>query len=127
MKIVWCSMSVVGFHAWPEAPAEVGYLRERHRHKFNIRVEAEVAENDREVEFHILKRKVRGVLVGSFRFNDIAEAEFGASSCEMIAEKLLHHLRADGLPVVSIAVDEDGECGAKVSVLEVSAAEEVST
>jgi len=95
----------VGFHSWSDAPPEVEYLASEHRHLFTYRVECAVQDGDREIEFHMLQRRLRDVL-GS------EETRWGGRSCEHIALFLRRGL-AD-YPVLAIEVWEDDECGARV-------------
>jgi hypothetical protein len=46
-------------HCWPNAPEHRAYLRNPHRHLFNIEAECEVTNDWREVEFHNLQESVR--------------------------------------------------------------------
>jgi len=95
----------VGFHAWPNAPADVAYLAQQHRHLFTFRVECAVVDGDREIEFHTLQRAVRLALGDG-------EYQWGARSCEHIAIVLRTLLSQ--FPVLAIEVWEDDECGARV-------------
>lgn len=124
---IFCSTSIVGFHRWPDAPADVNYLRNLHRHLFGIQVEVSVIEHDREVEFHMLKRQVESWLwlmkdpaprTGDFT-EGTGEIIFGARSCEMIASALLNELRNayPGRAFYLVTVDEDGENGANASAI----------
>ena len=47
-----------GIHCWPEAPDEVNFLKSLHRHIFNIEVEVEVHNDDRDIEFIMLKHRI---------------------------------------------------------------------
>lgn len=114
---VFATTSIVGFHLWEEAPEEVKYLRALHRHKFNVRVELSVVENDREVEFHVLKRAINVWLTeGSDYDHYTGEYNFRHTSCEGIANTLLDDLRSQypGRSFYRVTVDEDGENGATV-------------
>lgn len=42
-------------HCWLNAPDEVAFLRNLHRHMFGVVVCLEVFKNDREIEFYIFK------------------------------------------------------------------------
>ena len=33
---LWVTTQLEGFHKWEQAPDEVAYLRERHRHMFGV-------------------------------------------------------------------------------------------
>lgn len=118
-KTIWVTFDKVGFHRYPDAPDEVAYLRDRHRHVFKFRVTVEVTHNDREIEFHMLKNW----LVGMY---DTGHLEVDYKSCEMLAEDLLAVIRGKygildsiggGIArEISVEVSEDGECGAVVKV-----------
>lgn len=115
---------VIGFHQWPDAPEAVSYLRSMHRHLFKITLEVDVSGLDREVEFHLLKRwlidTMRRVAWGRGQstptgFSSI-EINFGARSCENIANHILLRLETDfpERTYYRVAVFEDGENGAEV-------------
>jgi 6-pyruvoyl-tetrahydropterin synthase len=106
-KTVWITTSFIGYHQWPDAPARRFYLRELHRHKFNVRVAVEVIDSDREVEFHDLKDSVNLVL------SEFPE-KLGSQSCEHLALVIYGRLPKN-LNIVEVTVDEDGECGATLT------------
>lgn len=58
LKVIYINTSFVGFHRWDSAPEEVAFLRDLHRHIFNVKVTVEVSHNDRDVEFFLLKKDV---------------------------------------------------------------------
>lgn len=122
---VFATTEAIGFHRWPSAPDEVSYLRNEHRHKFGVRVELSVVEDDREVEFHILRRQLDGVIWMGDVIDSTAESNFGTQSCEAIAHDLLSWLRSTypGRSLYRVTVDEDGENGATVEAV----ADEVGT
>lgn len=98
-----------GIHCYPDAPEEVEFLRKKHRHEFHVRVRMDVAHDDRELEFLIVKRKIQNFIYGwSF--------DLGSRSCEVMAREIaemiitrLHRIS------VEVEVNEDGENGAIVS------------
>lgn len=94
----------VGFHCWPDAPDEVSYLRQLHRHVFTAKVEFAVKHNGRQREFHIEKNRLEAALLGMPKNNDVTNW-----SCEAWAESLLLILAAD-----AVEVWEDMENGARV-------------
>jgi hypothetical protein len=73
-----------GFHHWPEARGIRAYLAARHRHLFHVDVGMSVRHADREVEFHDLRDYAASLYdaIGG------PSADFGARSCERIAEEL---------------------------------------
>lgn len=96
-----------GFHAWPGAPAECDYLRARHRHIFVIRTWLEVSHNEREIEINLQGMAIKTALEARFG----SPCEFGAMSCESIAELILNTFPA----ATRCEVLEDGYGGASLS------------
>lgn len=122
-NMVWCTFRLVGFHQYPDAPAEVGFLAARHRHVFHFKVRVEVAHDNREVEFLTLQR-------WCLEQYEKGELEMENRSCEMLAKELIaklaqHKIYAtmdDGPGYhkqrqIIVDVSEDGECGATYSRL----------
>lgn len=113
-RYVICAIDVEGFHRWPDAPSNLEYLRSRHRHIFQIRMEFEVSHGDREIEINLRQSEVKRFLLAKYAAADLNDGvegacEFGAMSCEQIAEKLL-----DRFGAASCQVLEDGYGGAKI-------------
>lgn len=107
---VWVKFDKVGFHRYPDAPDEVAYLRDLHRHIFKFQVQIEVHHDDREIEFHMLKNWLTGLYEGG-------ALEVDYKSCEMLAQELMDKIIAKydcSNRMVSVDVSEDGECGAQV-------------
>ena len=102
-RSVFCSLQFVAFHRWPDAPENVDYLRNTHRHVFKVAVTAEVQHDNRDIEFITLKEMVQDYVDRQFAGKDL-----GRMSCEDIAHDILDHFSM--LDKVSIA--EDGENGA---------------
>lgn len=112
-SFVVVTLQVEGFHCWPEAPEEVKFLRDNHRHLFHIRAVKEVAHGDRDVEIIMLKRALQRDLHACFvhpSSNDLV-CEFGSMSCEHIAK---HLFETHSLSYCQVL--EDGENGGIVSV-----------
>lgn len=111
---VFCQTSFEAIHCYPEAPEEVAYLRAPHRHMFGVRVEMQVFNDDREVEFIMLKHRVEDFLKSCFSGN------IGRTSCEQIAAEVVEQLEytycADQNRNIKVTVDEDGENGSTVYV-----------
>lgn len=112
-KEIFITTQFEGFHCWPDAPDEVGFLRDRHRHMFHVKVEVPVTDSDREIEFILFKRDVENWIFEQWG----VPAELGTLSCEHIAARLgamcneLHDFSW-----VRVTVSEDGENGAVVTV-----------
>jgi hypothetical protein len=95
--------TVEGFHRWPDAPAPVEFLRQRHRHLFHVELSRWVTHADRDIEILMLRRRGIEVLCGEYGL----PCEFGSLSCEHIADFLLRALNLSRCKVL-----EDGENGA---------------
>lgn len=101
---IWVTASFVAFHRWVKAPEQVAFLRDYHRHVFNVKVHVPVTHDDRDVEFFMFKKELEAFLTLHFAGgrHDM--------SCEMFADRIL-----DEFPgAQSAQVDEDGENGALV-------------
>lgn len=103
-------LQVEGFHNWPKAFVEVGFLRDRHRHIFHIECRKVVEHDDRDIEIITLKRTIEKHLHDMYYEGSRGACEFGSMSCEMIAAELLHQY-----DLSSCEVTEDGENGAIVT------------
>lgn len=106
---------IVGFHYWKDAPPKYTYLKNVHRHVFFFDVEI-VIEESREVEFIDFKQWLETVIKIKLysRCPLTSSVEFGPSSCEDIAEKLLNYLQDESYHVKEISVFEDNENGATI-------------
>ena len=111
---IFVTLPFTSFHRWPEAPDSVAFLRSLHRHVFGVRVEVIVSHNDRQVEFFMLQSFV-GSVISSHLMPALSENR--AMSCEMMAAFILEKLQPD-YTVLSVTVDEDGENGATVTLLD---------
>ena len=100
-----------GEHKWPDAPDEVAFLRNYHRHEFHVRVTVEQMHNDRDVEYIMLKRALNDFL-------DEWPQKLGSKSCEMMAEEILEDFLLSEYGNdrrYTVEVLEDGENGGGVS------------
>lgn len=110
---IWIRTGFIGFHQWLEAPEEVAYLRNLHRHVFGVKVTAKVTHRDRDIEFHILKKATDAVLVDLKAM--LEKDGYTSLSCEEMAVFIHEGLKHKGFDSVSVVeVDEDRECGARV-------------
>ena len=107
-KWIWVSTDFIGFHKWVDAPTEVSFLRERHRHKFFVKLEIEVFHADRELEFFIVQRQL-------INFINLKVDAQDVGSCETIALIILEHFsKLFAGRKLSVSVSEDSENGATI-------------
>lgn len=94
-------------HRYVDAPEEVYFLREWHRHILHIKLEIEVFHDDRELEFILIKRELESYL-DTLDLNSPSNL-----SCETVARFILEHFQAEyGFQRnATITVSEDGENG----------------
>jgi len=97
-----------GFHNYPNAPQEVGFLESRHRHTFQIKIGFEVSHHNREIEIFLQREECKFYLMETYG----SPCEFGEMSCEMIAQELLDFFEPDG--AVWVEVWEENTGGARV-------------
>lgn len=101
------SMQKEFIHQYLDAPEEVLFLRNPHRHILHITVEIEVFHDDRELEFILVKRDLE-------KFLDSQQlTAVSIRSCEMIGLSILTYVQAKygANRDVNIGVSEDGENG----------------
>lgn len=102
---------VEGIHYYGDAPEEVSFLRQPHRHIFNVETEIEVFHDDRELEFFMTQRVIDKWL----KAMDLNKEEGVPMSCEMIAKHIIRRVQeVYGDRDVTCKVFEDKENGAKV-------------
>ena len=101
-KFIEVSLSFEGFHKYENAPDDVAFLRNIHRHIFGVDVMIEVTHNNREIEFFQFQRVISKIL------KKIDKQHVG--SCEMVAEHVYENVKTlyPGR-LLSISVDEDNE------------------
>lgn len=118
MKTITIRTSFEGTHCYPNAPEDVKFLREEHRHIFYIEATVEVLNNDREIEFILLKRDVNQ-WIGKHCDSKTKLWEMGTMSCESVATYLAGWLLKKYSSnkkrrYVRVSVFEDNENGATV-------------
>jgi len=95
-------------HMWPDAPDQVKFLRNDHRHQFHITAWKKVGHDDRQVEVIMLRADIVGEIAMQFPYDGVSDCNYaGDKSCEQIARTLVHNLELVGCEVL-----EDGENGA---------------
>ena len=76
---IWITTQFEGFHYWKDAPDDVGFLRNEHRHIFKCKIYISVNSFNREIEFFQFQRFINSLTqTNSFNF----------MSCEMISNSL---------------------------------------
>jgi len=94
-------------HQYKDAPEEVAYLRNLHRHLAHIKVQVEVFDDDREIEFIMLKHRLHDYMYSIQHESNC--------SCETFAKTLLAWLQTMyGDRDMMVTVNEDGENGVEV-------------
>lgn len=106
-RFIYITTQFEGMHRYINAPEEVSFLRDYHRHLFKIRLQVEVEHNERDIEFIMFKHEID---------NHINKTYMGMqvnASCETIAEELINYVKShyDNKKVIC-EVSEDGENGA---------------
>lgn len=106
-RYIYITTQFEGLHRYENAPEEVSFLRNYHRHLFKIRLQVEVEHNERDIEFIMLKHAV-----DNYIFQTYMDMKVNAS-CETIAETLIDYVKLH-YPnrKVICEVSEDGENGA---------------
>ena len=114
-RYVVCNLRSELYHKYQDAPDEVSYLRNLHRHELHITVKMEVFHNDREVEFIMLKHQVEA-FIETLGYNLPTNSNV-CVSCESIAEEIIGILSYNysGDREIEVTVMEDGENGAIVN------------
>lgn len=97
---------ISGTHYWKDAPAEVSYLKNLHRHNFIIVCEFAVQDSDREIEIILKQDDIESYISKKYG----KPADFNGMSCEMIAEDILVNFEK----CHSCIILEDGYGGARV-------------
>ena len=76
-KYIWVTLQKEILHQYNDAPKEVEYLKNLHRHILHIKVYVEVFTNDRDIEFIMFKHSIEKYL------NKLGN-NFNNNSCEQI-------------------------------------------
>lgn len=105
MILIVTKNEVEGFHAWEQAPEKVAFLRDQHRHVFEIYSQFEVSHEEREIEIIMQQWEIEEYLHNKYG----KPCAFGGMSCESIAREILERFNA-----YEVKVLEDGAGGAIV-------------
>lgn len=98
-------------HCWKDAPDEVSFLRDMHRHRFLVTVELPVSHGDRELEYFMVQSRVKQFCELRFQGKQLFD------SCEKMAETIGQFcVRCFSVLSCIVDVSEDGENGSRVWV-----------
>jgi len=78
-----------GLHFWADAPSEVAFLRNLHRHLFKVEAQTVVDHTDRELEFFIVKAIIDKHLKDTFKMYHNRQPDLLCllgNSCESVAK-----------------------------------------
>lgn len=105
---IYVAFRLEGTHRWDDAPDEVAFLRNDHRHMFHFKASVGVKHDDRDIEFFMLQRELTKFMKDKTNYK----------SCEMMARELGTYI-ANKYPgrYVEVEVSEDGENGAICSFM----------
>jgi len=104
MYYIICNFQIEGFHCWKDAPDFFSYLRNRHRHIFEISAKIKVDHSNRQIEINEQRKVLIKYLIN--KYGD--PCEFNNMSCEDIARDLAEHFN-----FYKVKVLEDGYSGAE--------------
>lgn len=101
--MIWITTQFEGFHKYPDAPEDVAFLKNLHRHIMKLKVWISVKHNDRDIEFFQFKRFVESL---------IKDNSFDYKSLEMISDGLYALIiKKYSDREIWIEISEDGENG----------------
>lgn len=108
---IYIKNQFVGFHRWKNAPDEVSFLRDPHRHIFKVKTSIEVQFADRELEFFMVQKEIDEIIAG---WKSIDTLDW---SCETMAIDILKNLhKRYPNRKMTCDISEDGENGAVVGI-----------
>ena len=94
-----------GLHKYENAPVEVAYLRDLHRHVFYVEVEMRVETTERDLEFILVRNALDDYLEHKAQFEE-------TFSCERMANEIcLFLIKQYGERSMKCCVYEDNENG----------------
>lgn len=100
-----------GTHRWPEAPEEVEFLRNMHRHMFHVSLHIPVEHSDRDLEFIMVKRALDEFISKQYVHSNGCAA-LGRMSCEDVAWDISKWASSKyERGGILVSVTEDGENG----------------
>lgn len=103
-----------GFHQYKDAPEQVSFLRNKHRHDFLVEAKIEVKHDNRDLEYFIEQNALDVVINCTINKEDVG-------SCEMAARAIITELLNNSKyhnRLIEVSVSEDGENRAIVGLTE---------
>lgn len=110
---IYVKTRFVALHRWKDAPEDIAFLRDYHRHEFHVKVTLLVTHAERQVEFYQFKRELDGYIQRNFAPMRTEFIRFDYS-CETLAQMILCWCVVNNFPALSVDVNEDGDNGAIV-------------
>lgn len=112
IKFIYVTTDFYALHCYPNAPDEVYFLRNMHRHKFFVTCKIQVFHNDRDLEFIMVKNRIN-----DFIKNNLLERTDISVSCETISEFLFDWIKTTygNNRKVFVGVSEDNENGSEIT------------
>ena len=107
-KFIIVTTEKVGFHKYNDAPDNVAFLRDIHRHKFYIKMGLEVRHTNRELEFFTVLNEL------NYFLNQGEDKPMMINSCEMLATQIKEWADKEYQRNCWVEVWEDNENGARV-------------
>ena len=109
--MLWAKAQFHGLHKWPDAPASQQYLRELHKHCFNIRAGVQTEDSPIPLNAHSFQADLYKVIT-----TNVATAinKNRSMDCAAIAKLIGHSLCDLSYNVVFVSVAEDSETGVNV-------------
>lgn len=98
-------------HCYPNAPEEVAFLRNEHRHTFIIESMLEVFHEDRELEFYMVKDYIDSIIP---ELKAMLKSKSCENMCMFIIDKL--QLRYNKHRYIEVSVSEDDMNKATVKI-----------
>lgn len=109
-KQIIVQFDIEGFHQYKDAPNEVEFLRNNHRHKFKIKAGFKITHNEREKELFMMRDLAINYINESYGI----PAEFENMSVESIAEEIIEFFEPEDILWCEVWEEETG--GARIDV-----------
>lgn len=117
MMYIFIKTQFEKLHKWENAPKSEAFLRNLHRHIFHVKVTISVEDDDREIEYFALKKKVDQIIKNHITGTTDTHKE--TMSCEQIAEIILDVLELEyDNNEIQVEISEDNENGSIVNNFE---------